>query len=322
MQELIKDVIVPSFGNSILNRFEDSAVLDIDAKNKRIAFTTDSFVVSPIFFPGGDIGKLAICGTINDLAMMGAKPKFLSAAVIIEEGFPKDLLRKIISSMQKTIKQANVKIVCGDTKVVNKGSCDKIFINTAGVGLIDEKVDISIFRVRAGDVIVVSGGIAEHGVCILSQREGIKFKSQLKSDCAALNSLVAEMLKWGKAVHAMRDPTRGGLSAVLNEVAEAANVGIEVLQDSVPVSSKVAAACEILGLDPLYLPCEGRLAAFLDEKKAKNILKAMRKHPLGKNARIIGRVVSGHRSQVNLKTITGAERILDMPIEEQMPRIC
>ncbi len=322
MQELINKIILAEFGNDILNRLDDSAVLDVNGKNKKTAFTTDSFVVSPIFFPGGDIGKLAVCGTVNDLSMMGATPKFLSASVIIEEGFAISDLKKIIKSMKKTMKEAGVRIVCGDTKVVNKGHCDKIFINTSGIGIIDKNVKISSSMAKPGDLIILSGTIGEHGVCILSQREGLKFKTQLKSDCAPLNALVSEMLKISGAVHVLRDPTRGGVAAVLNEIAEQSNVGLEIQEQNISVRASVRGVCEILGLEPLYMPCEGRLVAFVAKEKASDILKIMRKNSYAKTAQIIGRVVEGHKKEVYLNTIAGSDRILDMPIQEQMPRIC
>ncbi|MFH1094001.1 MAG: hydrogenase expression/formation protein HypE [Candidatus Omnitrophota bacterium] len=322
MQELINELILAEFGNAVLNRLDDSAVLDIKDKNKKIAFTTDSFVVSPIFFPGGDIGKLAVCGTVNDLSMMGATPKYLSAGVIIEEGFAIDDLKKIIRSMKKTLKIANVQIVCGDTKVVNKGHCDKIFINTSGIGIIDKKVNISASCAKPGDLVIVSGSIGEHGVCILSEREGLKFKTQIKSDCAPLNGLVTDMLKISGAVHVMRDATRGGIAAVLNEIAGLSNAGIEVEEQQIPVKAAVRGACEILGLDPFYMPCEGRLVAFVEKKRATEVLKIMRKNQYAKTAQIIGKVVPEHKKEVYLNTIAGSDRILDMPIQEQMPRIC
>ena len=322
MQDLINKLILKEFGNTILNRLDDSAVLDIKDKNKKIAFTTDSFVVDPIFFSGGDIGKLAVCGTVNDLSMMGAVPKYLSAGVIIEEGFAIDDLKKIIRSMKKTLQEANAQIVCGDTKVVNKGHCDKIFINTSGIGIIDKGLNISASCAKAGDLIIVSGSVGEHGICILSEREGLKFEAKIKSDCAPLNKLVSEMIKIPKAVHVLRDATRGGVAAVLNEIAGLSNVGIEVQEDQIPVKLNVRGACEILGLDPLYMPCEGRLVAFVDRKKADKVLKIMRKNIYGRGAQILGEVVARHKGEVYLNTITGSNRILDMPVQEQMPRIC
>jgi len=322
MQQLINRLFISNFSNKVLNRLDDSAVLSLNNKGKKVAFTTDSFVVNPIFFSGGDIGKLAVCGTVNDLSMMGAKPLFLSAGVIIEEGFEIKQLEKIVSSMHRTLKEAGVEIVCGDTKVVNKGACDKIFINTAGIGTIDEGVDIHAARARAKDTIIVSGPVAEHGISILSQREGLAFKTKLKSDCAPLNSLVADMLKFSKSIHVLRDPTRGGLATALNEIAVHSNVGIEISEKDVPVLASVKGACEILGLDPLYLACEGRLVAFVAPDEAKHILRAMRNNRYAKNATIIGQAVSRHKKEVYLNTLTGSNRILDVQVEEQMPRIC
>ncbi|MCG2712402.1 MAG: hydrogenase expression/formation protein HypE, partial [Candidatus Omnitrophica bacterium] len=306
MQDLINELILAEFGNTILNSLDDSAVFKINDKNKKISFTTDSFVVSPIFFPGGDIGKLAVCGTVNDLSMMGATPKYLSAGVIIEEGFAMDDLKKIIRSMKKALKAANVQIVCGDTKIVNKGHCDKIFINTSGIGIIDKKVNISASRAKPGDMVIVSGSIGEHGVCILSEREGLKFKTRLKSDCAPLNGLVLDMLRISGAIHVLRDATRGGIAAVLNEIAMLSNVGIEVQEQHIPVKASVQGACEILGLDPFYMACEGRLVAFVEKRKAQDILKIMRKNQYAKTAQIIGRVVAGHKKEVYLNTLTGS----------------
>ncbi|MBU1086612.1 MAG: hydrogenase expression/formation protein HypE [Candidatus Omnitrophica bacterium] len=322
MQKLINKMIISNFGNPILNRLDDGAVLDLKSRNNKLVFTTDSFVVDPIFFPGGDIGKLAVCGTVNDLAMMGAKPLYLSAGVIIEEGFAIADLYKIIISMKKTLALADVKIVCGDTKVVNKGHCDKIFINTSGIGIKQTKARITSSNAQPGDLIIVSGTIGEHGVSIMSQREGLKFKTQLKSDCAPLNGLVADMLKFSDAVHVMRDPTRGGVAAALNEIAEHSNLGIEINEENLPVSSQARGACEILGLDPLYLACEGRLLAFVAPNKAKDIIKVMHENQFGRKAQIIGKVVSGHKKQVYLSTLAGSDRILDVPIADQMPRIC
>lgn len=322
MQKLINKMIIRNFGNPILNRLDDGAVLDLKSGKDKLVFTTDSFVVDPIFFPGGDIGKLSVCGTVNDLAMMGAKPIYLSASVIIEEGFDFNDLNKIILSMKKTIAQADVKIVCGDTKVVNKGNCDKIFINTSGIGVIEHTANITSANAKPGDLIIVSGTIGEHGLAIMSQREGLRFKTQLKSDCAPLNGLVKAMLKYSQAIHVMRDPTRGGTATALNEIAEHSNVGIEINEENLPVSSTARGACEILGLDLLYLACEGRLLAFVDKSKAYDILNIMHKHQFGKKAQIIGRVVAEHKKQVYLSTIAGSDRILDVPIADQMPRIC
>lgn len=322
MQQFINKFILSNFGNQILNRLDDGAVFDIDLENKRLVFTTDSFVVDPIFFPGGDIGKLAICGTVNDLSMMGARPLFLSASVILEEGFELKNIKKIITSMKDTLRLANVAIVCGDTKVVNKGNCDKIFINTAGIGVVHKSTNISSNNAQPGDLIIVSGTIGEHGVSILSQREGLKFKNKLKSDCAPLNGLVAQMIKFPHAVHVLRDPTRGGMATALNEIAEHSNLGIEIDEECIPISSAVKGVCEILGIDPLYLPSEGRLLAFVRKDKAEQVVKKMRKNLFGKKAAVIGYVTPKHKKEVYLKTVVGGMRILDVPIQEQMPRIC
>ncbi len=323
MQQLISTMILAHFGNPVLNRLDDSAVLDVDIRGKKLAFTTDSFVVSPIFFPGGDIGKLAVCGTVNDLSMVGATPLFLSASVIIEEGFPLESLQRIVLSMKDTVLLAKVRIVCGDTKVVNKGNCDKIFINTSGIGVIDKEITIGSAQALPGDAVIVSGGVGEHGMAILSQREGLAFKTRLKSDCAPLNKLVAGMLRAaGRDIHAMRDPTRGGTATALNEIADNSNVGIEIDEECVPVKPSVRGASEILGLDPLYLPCEGRLLACVAPRKAAAVLRAMRKTRWGKDAALIGEVVPRHRRTVYLRTISGSDRILDVPVQEQMPRIC
>ncbi len=285
--------------------------------------TAPTVVVNPVFFPGGDIGTLAVCGTVNDLSMVGARPLFLSAGVIIEEGFPLEQLKRIILSMKKTMRDAGVRIVCGDTKVVNKGNCDKIFINTAGIGISDEGENIGSANARPGDAVIISGTVGEHGIAILSRREGLRFKTQLKSDCAPLNRLVGGMLKsFPGAVHVMRDPTRGGTATALNEIAELSNVGIEVDEERIPVTNKVRGACELLGIDPLYLPCEGRLLAFVDSRKAEAIVRRMRKIAPGRDAAIIGRVIAGHRKMVYLHTLSGSDRILDIPIQDQMPRIC
>lgn len=322
MQRLIKELILFHFGNPVLNKLDDSAVFTLGAKDKKLAFTTDSFVVSPIFFPGGDIGKLSICGTVNDLAVMGAKPVVLSVGLIIEEGFEIEKLEKIIISMKKTAAEAQVEIVCGDIKVVNKGNCDKIFINTAGIGVVARKGRISASFAKPGDAIVVSGPIAEHGIAILSQRESLEFKTVLKSDCAALNGLVANMMEFASDIHVMRDVTRGGLAAVLNEIAQQSNVGIEIEEQRIPIRSQVKGACEILGLDPLYLACEGRLVAFVNRGRVQDIQNRMKKDKNGKKAEIIGKVVAAHKKEVHLSTIAGSYRILDMPIQEQTPRIC
>ena len=322
MQKLINERILKAFGNDILNRLDDSAELKIPGSSSRLAFTTDSFVVSPIFFGGGDIGKLAVCGTVNDLSVMGARPLYLSVGFIIEEGFSFNELDRVISSMKKTAKQAGVKIVCGDTKVVNKGNCDKIFINTSGLGLLHKKARMSSSKAKPGDLIILSGTLGEHGIAILSQREGLKFDSPLKSDCAPLHELTSSLEPEFEYIRLMRDPTRGGLAAVVNEIAVSSDVGVEIYEAEVPLSGTVRAASEILGIDPLYLACEGRLVAFVAANRAEKVLRLMMKNKSGRKARIIGEVVGKHRKQVYLNTLAGSSRILDIPLQEQMPRIC
>ena len=317
--DLVKQNFVPLFDNALLNRLDDSAVFELKG---RLAFTTDSYVVNPIFFPGGDIGKLAVCGTVNDLSMMGAVPKYLSIALIIEEGLAMSDLRKIMESIRKSAKEAGVKIVTGDTKVVNKGCADKLFINSAGVGIVPSGVDISGSNARVGDKVILSGSIGDHGIAVISQREGLQFSSSVKSDCAPLNRLVAEMLDSGAEIHCMRDPTRGGLASTLNEFASSSNVGIRIEEDSIPVHEGVQAACELLGFDPLYVANEGKLVAVVAAKGAEKLVGVMRRNKYGKEAAIIGEVVSEHSGRVILKTGMGASRIVDMLVGEQLPRIC
>jgi hydrogenase expression/formation protein HypE len=317
--DLVKQNFVPLFDNALLNRLDDSAVFELKG---RLAFTTDSYVVNPIFFPGGDIGKLAVCGTVNDLSMMGAVPKYLSIALIIEEGLAMSDLQKIMESIRKSAKEAGVKIVTGDTKVVNKGCADKLFINSAGVGIVPSGVDISGSNARVGDKVILSGSIGDHGIAVISQREGLQFSSSVKSDCAPLNRLVAEMLDSGAEIHCMRDPTRGGLASTLNEFASSSNVGIRIEEDSIPVHEGVQAACELLGFDPLYVANEGKLVAVVAAKGAEKLVGVMRRNKYGKETAIIGEVVSEHSGRVILKTGMGASRIVDMLVGELLPRIC
>jgi hydrogenase expression/formation protein HypE len=318
MHDLIQSFL-PDLTNPILEKMEDAAVFNVSGK---LAFTTDSYIVNPIFFPGGDIGRLAVCGTVNDLAMSGAKPLYLSLAFIIEEGLPVADLKKILGSIKKAAAEAGVKIVTGDTKVVNKGSADKLFINTAGVGIVPEGVDISAANARPGDKIVLSGNIGDHGIAVLSQREGLKFNTPIPSDCAPLNGLVVEMLKAAKNIHCMRDPTRGGLATTLNDFAEKSNVGIKIEEGKIPIAKAVLAACELLGLDPLYIANEGKLAAVVQAEDAEAVLASMKKNKHGKNAVIIGEVTAEHPGRVVMKTALGASRIIDMPVGELLPRIC
>ena len=318
--ELINKFILPAFDNRYLNELGDQAVININGS--KIAFTTDSYVINPIFFPGGNIGELAVNGTINDLAVGGAKPLYISAAFIIEEGFPINELNEIIKSMGKAAKAANVLLVTGDTKVVDKGHCDKIFINTSGIGLIDSDVEISPQKVLPGDKIILSGPIGLHGVAILSKREGLEFETEIKSDTAPLNSLVDDILKVSKNIKWMRDPTRGGISSTLNELAEAAKVGIKIIESNIPVPSPVKAACEMLGLDPLYVANEGCLVAIVNNSESEIIIEAMKRNKLGSETCIIGEITDSHTGVVFMQTTIGGERVVDMLSGEQLPRIC
>ena len=317
--ELVERSFVKAFANPFLAKLDDSAVIDFSG---RLAFTTDSYVVSPIFFPGGDIGKLAVCGTVNDLAMSGAKPLFLSLSFIIEEGLSQGELDEIVNSIQKAAQEAGVEIVTGDTKVVHRGSADKLFINTAGVGMIPEGVDISGSKARPGDNVLLSGPIGVHGSAVLSQREGLSFHTQLESDCAPLGGLVAEMLNASPNIHCLRDPTRGGLATTLNELAKQSKVSIRIEEEKVPVREEVLAACEMLGFDPLYVANEGKLVAIVPEEDADKVLKAMQKNHYGAGAAIIGEVKAEHPGRVVMKTCLGASRIVDMLVGDLLPRIC
>jgi hydrogenase expression/formation protein HypE len=316
--DLIKSFL-PDLSNPILDQLDDSAVF---ALSGRLAFTTDSYTVNPIFFPGGDIGKLAVCGTVNDLSMSGARPLYLSLSFIIEEGLPINELKKVVASIHKAADEAEVKIITGDTKVVNQGTADKLFINTAGIGMVPEGLDISAANARPGDSIIVSGNIGDHGIAVLSQREGLKFQVPVPSDCAPLNKLVAEMLATSASIHCLRDPTRGGLATTLNDFAEQSGVGISIEEDRIPVDKAVLAACELLGFDPLYIANEGKLVAIVAPADANRILAKMKRNKYGAKAAIIGEVVAEHPGQVVMKTSLGASRIVDMPVGELLPRIC
>ncbi|MDZ4164505.1 MAG: hydrogenase expression/formation protein HypE [Smithellaceae bacterium] len=318
--ELVEQIFLPAFRNETLLRLDDAAVLPGGAG--RLAFTTDSYVVTPLFFPGGDIGKLAICGTVNDLSMSGACCRYLSAGFIIEEGFPVADLVKIVSSMAEAAREAGVMVVAGDTKVVNRGSADQIFINTAGIGFIPEGIAISAVNARPGNLVILSGSIGDHGMAVLSEREGIRFHTTLKSDCAPLNGLVAAMLSVSNRINCLRDPTRGGLAATLNELAVQSGVAIKIEEGLIPVKEEVRGACELLGFDPLHLANEGKLVAIVDPAVADDVLKAMRTQPLGREAAIIGAVQSHPPGRVMMKLPTGATRIVDMPLAEPLPRIC
>ncbi len=318
--QLIERMFLPQFKNELLEQLHDGAVFNVGGN--RFAFSTDSYVVDPIFFPGGDIGELAVNGTVNDLAMCGARPLYLSAAFIIEEGLPIDDLWKIVLSMREAAKRAGVLLVTGDTKVVDRGKGDKIFINTSGIGTVNDGVDISPKKARVGDKVIVNGDIALHGIAIMSVREGLEFETEIRSDSAPLNGLVAEMLKTSGNIHVLRDPTRGGVATTLNEIAEQSGLGIDVDEEAIPVPDEVKGACEILGLDPLYIANEGKLLAFVSAEDADSVLETMRKHPLGNNAVVIGEVVDRHNGIVVMKSKIGGTRVVDMLTGEQLPRIC
>lgn len=318
--DLITRTVLPHFQNVFLNDLNDSASLELEGV--RLAFTTDSYVVDPIFFPGGDIGSLAVCGTVNDLAMRGADPRYLSVAFILEEGFLLSHLERLLQSIAEAARQAGVQVVTGDTKVVPKGNADKIFINTAGIGLIPPGVDVAGQNARAGDVLLVSGTLGDHGMTILSKREGLAFESTLRSDVAPLNGLVHALLAVCPNLPVLRDPTRGGLATTLNEIAGQSRVSMEIWEESLPVSPEVQAAAEILGLDPLYLANEGKLVAVVPEAAADRVLTVMRQHPYGREAARIGRVLGDNPGRVFMKTAIGGRRLIDMLTGEQLPRIC
>jgi hydrogenase expression/formation protein HypE len=323
--ELVENLFLPAFHNETLEKLGDSAQLDISEmlrNGERIAFSTDSFVVRPLFFRGGNIGDLAVNGTVNDLAMSGAKPLFLSCGFIIEEGFEVEKLGLIAQTMGRAANQAGVRIVAGDTKVVERGKGDGVFINTSGCGVIPRGLDIAPQRARIGDAIIVSGEIGLHGIAIMSEREGLEFDAPLESDCANLNFLVEEMLAVTKEIHVLRDPTRGGIASSLNEIATSANVGIRIFEERVPVPASVRGACEMLGLDPFYVANEGKLLAVLPREKADEMLGKMRRHELGRKAEIIGEVGGEHAGMVVAQTPFGTTRVVDMQLGEQLPRIC
>lgn len=333
MSDLIEHLFAPAFNNNWLAQMGDSTVLDVSslpgAPVKNLAFTTDSFVVSPLFFPGGNIGELAVNGTVNDLAMRGARPAFLSAGFILEEGLPMESLGQIVASMASACRKAGVMIATGDTKVVQKGHGDGVYINTSGIGVIPGDVDISPGNAQPGDLVLVSGTMGDHGIAVMSVREGLNFQTEIRSDTAPLNEMVAGMVEAAmqehgrpSAIHCLRDATRGGLAAVLNELASASSVGIEFEELKVPVRQEVNAACEMLGLDPLYIANEGKLVAILPEAWAGKVLQAMQANEYGRDAAIIGRVVSAHPGMVTARTSIGGNRIVDLPAGELLPRIC
>jgi len=325
MQRLIEGMFLPVFGRGrsaaeAKRPPHDSAVFKLDGA--RLAMTTDSYTVTPLFFPGGDIGKLAVYGTVNDLAMAGARPVYLSAGFILEEGLPMETLCRLVESMQEAAELAGVRIITGDTKVVDRGKGDGIYINTAGVGVVPPGVDVSPARVVPGDAILLSGDLGRHGIAVMSVREGLRFEGAPQSDCAPLASLVQSLVEDGGEVHCLRDLTRGGLAAALNEIAASAGVGIEIDEPSVPVTAAVAGACELLGLDPLYVANEGRLIAFVPAEAAESMLERMRSHAAAAEPAIIGRVIDAHPGMVELRGALGGGRIVDLLSGEQMPRIC
>jgi hydrogenase expression/formation protein HypE len=320
MQSLIEKMFRPAFANRLLAQNHDSTVINLDGT--KIAFTTDSYVVKPLFFPGGDIGTLAVNGTVNDLAMSGAKPVYLSIGLIIEEGFPMDELWKVVVSIKEAARQARVIIVTGDTKVVDKGKGDGIFINTSGIGIIEHNMDISPNSIQTGDVIILNGDIGRHGIAIMAEREGLEFESKIQSDCAPLDSIVQKLIDEKIEIHCMRDLTRGGLSSALNELAESSGKEILIDERVIPVREDVQGACEILGFDPLYVANEGKFVIFVKPEYANKCLELMKADPMGKESVIIGTVSSGSKPVVKLKSKIGTTRILDMLSGEQLPRIC
>lgn len=318
--DLVRRMFLPRFGNAYLDRLDDQAVLEIGGQ--RLAFTTDSFVVKPLFFPGGDIGTLAVNGTVNDLAMAGARPLYLSAGFILEEGLPLGDLERIVDSMRAACEEAGVLLVTGDTKVVNKGSGDQCFINTAGIGIVEHPRVMSADRARPGDRVILSGSIGDHGMAVMSRREGLEFDTEIESDTAPLHELVATMLDGIADVRCLRDPTRGGIAATLNELALASGVGIEIDEPRIPVKPGVQAACELLGLDPLYVANEGKLVAIVGEPEADVVLERMRRHRRGAEASIIGVVTREHPRMVVMRTGIGSTRVVDLHPGEILPRIC
>lgn len=325
MRDLIDDVFVGAFDNEELNKLEDQARFGLDNLQQagdRLAMTTDSYVVDPLFFPGGDIGKLAVTGTVNDLAVGGARPLYLTCAMIIEEGMLVDDLRRIAASMRATADQAGVKIVTGDTKVVPRGAADKLFINTAGVGVIPSNVHIGSDRAEAGDVVIINGHIGDHGAAIVDARGEMALQNTIETDCQPLNGLIEAMLKVCPDIHCMRDATRGGIATVLNEFAEISEVCIRINEQALPIRDDVRGMCEILGLDPLYLANEGKLVAIVPAAAADAILKTMQAHPAGTHSAIVAEVQAAPPSSVILSTAFGGERIVDMLVGEQLPRIC
>jgi hydrogenase expression/formation protein HypE len=318
--QLINDIFAPAFGDTDYDASHDGVILN--TPSSRLAFTTDSFVVNPLFFAGGDIGKLAVCGTVNDLAMCGARPLYLSAGFILEEGLEIEVLRRIVASMAATAREVGVRIVTGDTKVVDRGKADRIFVNTTGVGVVEADVMIGPREVRPGDQVILSGDIGRHGIAVMAQREGLSFETTIESDCAPLADIVARLLRSGAEVHCLRDLTRGGLASALVEIAGTAKRRIEISEDQLRVSNAVAGACELLGLDPMYVANEGRFVAIVAGQDADRAVEALRSHSLGRDAAVIGQVRDDADGLVVLRTVSGTERVVDMFTGEQLPRIC
>jgi hydrogenase expression/formation protein HypE len=325
MRGLIENIILPAFDNPDLAPLEDQARLPLaalTALGDRLAFTTDTYVVTPLEFPGGDIGTLAVCGTINDLAVSGARPLYLSCGLVLEEGLPIAVLAQIVASMGRAARAAGVSIVTGDTKVVEHGAADRIFINTAGIGVVPAGVQISATRARPGDVVIVNGNLGDHGIAILLARNELALRAPVLSDCQTLHRLIAAMLAACPGVRCLRDATRGGIATVLNEFAAASHVGIRLRESALPLADAVRGACEILGLDPLYLANEGKLVAIVPREDAATVIAAMRSDPAGRNAAIVGEVCAEPAGNVILSTVIGGDRVVDMLAGEQLPRIC
>ncbi|MCL4296632.1 MAG: hydrogenase expression/formation protein HypE [Anaerolineae bacterium] len=318
--ELIEHLFLPAFQNDLLSNLGDSTILNLNGA--RLAMSTDSFVVRPLFFPGGNIGELAINGTVNDISMSGARPLYLSAGFILEEGLPLDVLGRIVDSMAAAAQAAGVMLVTGDTKVVDKGHGDGVYINTSGIGLVPDGLEIGPHQARPGDVVLLSGTIGDHGMAIMSVREGLEFETTIESDTAALNGLVAAMLAVSPAIHVLRDPTRGGVASSLNEIAQRSGVGVQIDENKIPVNPAVRSACELLGMDPIFVANEGKLLAIVPPGSAEAVLAAMRGHPLGQQAAVIGRVVEQHPGMLVARTGIGGTRVVPLQIGEQLPRIC
>ncbi len=319
-QDLFQEIFQPGFSNPFLDEVHDGAILDMGGQ--KLAFSTDSFVVNPIFFPGGNIGDLAINGTVNDIAMCGADPKYLSAGFILEEGYPLESLKTIVESMKNAAANAEVALVTGDTKVVEKGGVDGVFINTSGIGLVRQGVEISPKRAEVGDIVLINGRIADHGIAVMTKRQGLEFESAVITDCASLNKMIGALLDVVEDVHVLRDPTRGGIAATLNEIATAANAGIELFEDQIPLDDQVKAISSLLGLDPLYIANEGKVLVIVKETDADKALNTMKSFDEGRESSAIGRVVEKNAGKVILETSIGTRRIVDMPSGEQLPRIC